>query len=311
MDILAKTIIQYYFVVQTMISPYRWDIFFMQELKNSPTEQCGKNTGPAICKLVEKIHSLSSEKYEFMVSDRVGSGGGVEQYVVFYKSSVARILKYEVFADPTGLFYRPPALAHVQIGLKTFWVVNIHTNPDNATKEITNLPKVVSYVNQTDTDILILGDFNADSPYFNENLSWPIVFSALTGDWKNLIQDNVVTTVSGSSKTYDRFLISPSLLTYFVTSSAAPFYFDKHPSGGFSMNEIMADGCQSGYLTCAATEVEAALKVSDHYPIQVTAHFDVVKINHHQPQSNNNEANSYKPHWISIILCFIPFILNP
>jgi hypothetical protein len=259
----------------------------MQELKNSPTGQCGKNTGPAICKLWELVNQISVERYELVVSDRVGTGSGIEQYVLFYKPSVARLLRYEVFNDTTKSFARPPALAYLQIGTETFWVVNIHTNPDNAIKEITNLPSVVSFVNKTDTDILLLGDFNADSPYFPERTNWPKVFPLLSGHWRNLIWDNVSTTVSGSLKSYDRFLISPSLFPFFLPSTASPFLFNQPASGGFSMGAILANGCALGYLPCGAPPLEAALKVSDHYPIRVNA-FEGLGVNNNN--INNNAA---------------------
>ncbi len=51
-------------------------------------------------------------------------------------------------------------------------LITIHTDPDTATQEINDLPKVIEDAKsryQGEGDFVVLGDLNADCSYFNEN----------------------------------------------------------------------------------------------------------------------------------------------
>ena len=48
------------------------------------------------------------------------------------------------YKDPSDVFHREPFIAHFQAGDFTFVLINIHTDPDEATEEINALTEVVA-----------------------------------------------------------------------------------------------------------------------------------------------------------------------
>ena len=86
-------------------------------------------------------------------------------------------------------------------------LINIHTDPDEAEKEIPAL-KQTALNAQTETgeqDIIILGDFNADCTYFDENT---LVTAFPAPDYTGIISNTEDTTVKSTTCTYDRIIIT-------------------------------------------------------------------------------------------------------
>lgn len=148
------------------------------------------------------------------------------------------------FSDGNDKFHRGPFIANFKaIGSPfDFIVINIHTDPDEATDEINALPAVISNAQNhfSEPDVILLGDLNADGDYYDEdNNNLPIRNSEYT--W--LITNSMDTTVTASSNTYDRIIITSSSTEDFM-NIAGVFRFDQQ----FEMD-------------CEAKEV------SDHYPV--------------------------------------------
>jgi endonuclease/exonuclease/phosphatase family metal-dependent hydrolase len=116
-------------------------------------------------------------------------------------------------------FQREPFIAQFELldsnGTSTGFdlsLITIHTKPGAALSEINALPHVVdTYLenNPNESEIVILGDFNAACSYVssNELSNSPLAHSNYT--W--LIENNVDTTVSDSYCAYDRIVTNGDL----------------------------------------------------------------------------------------------------
>jgi deoxyribonuclease-1-like protein len=89
-------------------------------------------------------------------------------------------------------------------------LITIHTDPDTANQEISDLPKVVDDAKsryQGEGDFIIMGDLNADCTYFKENNQSPLRSS----DYYWVINNSVDTTTKSTDCTYDRIIITNPL----------------------------------------------------------------------------------------------------
>jgi endonuclease/exonuclease/phosphatase family metal-dependent hydrolase len=150
-----------------------------------------------------------------------------------------------VYADVNGIFEREPYVAEFKAknGNFDFVLVTIHTDPDNVTQEINDLPKVVENAKSRypgKGDFIIMGDLNADCDYFDENSQIPLK----TGDYYWVINNSVDTTTKSTDCTYDQIIITTPVQTDF-TGDAGVFRFDI--AYNLSYNSTIA--------------------VSDHYPV--------------------------------------------
>merc|ERR1719498_801137 len=134
--------------------------------------------------------------------------------------------------------------------LKDLVMIPVHTKPEDSDKELDELYDVFQHVKKkwkTD-NVMILGDFNADGLYVSKKDMKSIrIRSDKNFHW--LIVDDVDTTASNrNNHTYDRIVVyGDDMLQAVVPNSAKPFNFQK----------------------VYGLEEEQALKVSDHYPVEV------------------------------------------
>ena len=248
----------------------RYDAMFIQELSNVPDNP--DNTGPVIRQLFSDVNLKSGDQHSMSISERVG-GSGAEQYVVIYKHDKLTLLENYIYDDSLSQFTREPHIVKLKVDSENFYVSNIHTKPDDAFDEIYALENVADSLIGTDSDILLLGDLNADCSYFDEDDDWN-AFNLIGEGYQNMISNGWDTTVATSTTcTYDRMVLSPSMATKYVPYTGKLLAFDDPSKGGFDMNDVIADGCALGYLSCSATINEAALKVSDHYPVEISLRF--------------------------------------
>jgi endonuclease/exonuclease/phosphatase family metal-dependent hydrolase len=124
-------------------------------------------------------------------------------------------------------------------------LVNIHTKPDDATAEIGLLPDVIADVpsHSNESDIICLGDYNADGSYFDES-TYTTIFPSSQYNW--LIDNTEDTTVAVSDNTYDRMVTTTSTAEDYA-GTADVYLFDQIYD--FSSPTLEPDD------------------VSDHYPI--------------------------------------------
>jgi len=149
--------------------------------------------------------------------------------------------------DPYDLFHREPLVARFQTRVSTpftFTLINIHTDPDEAAREVNALADVLRGVQQDgseEDDVMVVGDLNADPAHFDKLARVPGV------TW---VINNGQSTNTRRTHTYDNLLFDRVATTEF-TGRAGVFDFARE----FQMNP------------------EDALAVSDHLP--VWAVFDV------------------------------------
>ena len=202
-----------------------------------------EKTGTAIKILEVKADDFGND-YNFIIGPRLGRTTSKEQYAFFYKTSAIELKGSYTFSDKKDKFQRAPFIADFKAkgGSFDFVVINVHTDPDDATNEINALPEVISDAKNhySEPDVILLGDLNADGIYYDENnYNFPLRNSKYI--W--LITNNMDTTVAGPSNTYDRIIITSATAKDFM-NIAGVFRFD-----------------QQFEMICKPKEV------SDHYPV--------------------------------------------
>jgi deoxyribonuclease-1-like protein len=150
-----------------------------------------------------------------------------------------------VYPDSNDIFQREPYVTEFKAknGKFDFVLITIHTDPDTATQEINDLPKVVEDAKsryQGEEDFVIMGDLNADCTYFKENIQSPL----RNCDYYWIINNSVDTTTKSTDCTYDRIIITNPVITDY-TGNSGVFRFDAE----YNLN------------------YNSTIAISDHYPV--------------------------------------------
>ena len=215
----------------------QYDITAIQEVRDS-----SEKTVPYF---VSRLNSKSGKTYDYVVSPRLGRTSSKEQYVFVYDTKTMQYTgKSFVWDDSNDIFEREPFAAQFKSGDLDFILVNIHTKPDDAGKEIMALEQVMKDTDAyftDDNDVIVLGDYNSDGSYFSETINTG--FRANTYYW--VIGDDQDTTVAASDNTYDRIVFNKEFTQEDYTGESGIVRFD-----------------QSFNLAPDFTK-----KVSDHYPV--------------------------------------------
>ncbi|XP_049590358.1 deoxyribonuclease 1 like 4, tandem duplicate 1 isoform X1 [Syngnathus scovelli] len=198
-----------------------------------------------------------SHHYTLKISTRLGRSHYKEQFMFLYRDDLVDLVGSYQFDDQVteggDVFARDPYILRFRCHdtvLKDLVMIPVHTKPEDSETELDELYDVFQHVKmkwRTD-NVMILGDFNADGAYVsNRELQRIRIRSDKNFHW--LIGDDVDTTASvGNMHTYDRIVVyGDDMLRAVVPNSARPFNFQK----AFHLSN------------------EQALKVSDHYPVEV------------------------------------------
>lgn len=233
MDVLARTVREF-------------DIVVVQEVRDA-TESVADT-------FLDRINSDDGPRYAMVEGPRVGRTSSKEQYVIYYRPSTVEFLSSLTVADPDDVFEREPLAATFRAGEFDFTLVAIHIKPDDAEAELAALADVAGSLladNSSEQDIILLGDFNADCRYFDED-DGAHPLRAPEFNW--LIENDWDTTTSATDCTYDRIIVPEATAGgEYIDGSAAVFYFD------------------SEY---GLEDEDFVRRVSDHYP--VFAEFETV-----------------------------------
>lgn len=207
MDVLGETIRSY-------------DLIAIQEIRDS--------SGTALPALLEEVNSDGS-RYAYVASERLGRTVSKEQYAYFYNmDTVSLVGAPRTYPEPEGTdpFHREPFIVRF-IGTEdpvSAVCAVIHTDPDEATEEINALPAVVDWIATVypeEPDVIVMGDFNADGTYFDEDSASSL--GAPGYHW--LIGNECDTTTGDTVRTYDRIVITSSLDDEY-TGTAGVFRYD-------------------------------------------------------------------------------------
>ena len=169
---------------------------------------------------LDEINNDSGATWNMSLSPRTGTQeddqSSQEQYVYYYNTTVFRELgQGELYNDSEAdLFQREPYIASFELLNESanssgfdFTMFSIHTKPALAVEEINALHTVVEVYrenNSLETDLVILGDFNADCSYANSQELWESPLRQPQYNW--LVNDLADTTVSSTDCAYDRIV---------------------------------------------------------------------------------------------------------
>jgi endonuclease/exonuclease/phosphatase family metal-dependent hydrolase len=157
---------------------------------------------------VRQFMDLLPPYYSYVLGPREGRSSSKEQYWIIYDSRKMEVKDSNTWDDPDDIFERNPLGVYVQTkGKFNFVLINNHIQPAAAGKEISAIPQIVDYFRGlwNERDILIVGDFNADGSYYNENFL-ESVFDA--ENYTIILTNEYDTTVGRNTYTYDRFIIT-------------------------------------------------------------------------------------------------------
>lgn len=215
-------------------------------------------SGASVTVFLNELNRVcTTHHYTIQLSARLGRNRYKEQFLFLYRDDVVTLIDSYQYEDNqvnnVDAFAREPYILHFKphnTVLKDIVLIPVHTTPLDSEKELDELYEVFLVVKhkwKTD-NIMILGDFNADGAYVSQRAMKEIrIRSDRNFHW--LIGDDVDTTANTTNEhTYDRIVVyGNDMFAAIVPNSAKPFNFHME----FNMTE------------------EKALRVSDHYPVEV------------------------------------------
>jgi deoxyribonuclease-1-like protein len=224
-------------VVQVLARVVRnFDIVAIQEVRAKSDEIL-----PAFVRAV----NADGSRYQHVIGPREGRTSSKEQYAFVYDTNRIEVdtSSLGIFPDPQGRLHRPPMHARFRTRINpaemafTFWLVNIHTDPDEVPQELDALAGVFQAMQAArpdEDDVILLGDLNAGPPQFGALQRIPGIGWAIAG----------VPTNTRRSKTYDNLVFAGPMTGEYLGHSGV---LDLQNAYGLSP--------------------EQALEVSDHCPV--------------------------------------------
>ncbi len=189
--------------------------------------------------------NADGSRYDFVIGPRLGRTTSTEQYAFVYDTNRIEVDRSSVgsMSDPADVLHREPMVARFRTRTNSagipfsFWLVNIHTDPDEVASEINVLAdvfQVMQTARADEDDVILLGDLNASDREFARLGQVPGITWAVTG----------ITTNTRKNKMYDNILFSRVATTEFT--------------GRWGVVDV-----QSVFnLT-----LDQALEISDHFPV--------------------------------------------
>lgn len=229
-------------ILETLVKiVHNFDIVAVQGI-NDPN-------GTAMEKLVTALNNGTDETgksyyYQYNLSAPIGPAGDQEQYAFIYNRNVVYPASIpRIYSEPHGdVFKWEPYMlvfrAHQGTGDILF--INIHTDPNNTADEIDELSKAVDHVKNVYTgqlNMTILGNINADDPYYNNTTT----DSPLKSDafyWSTT--DKCLSTTDG--KAYDKIIVTDTI-SHFLIGSKGVFNITKE----YNLTQEQAEAVSTHY----------------------------------------------------------------
>lgn len=237
-------------IVQTL---RQFDIVAIQEVRAKDDD--------ILPKLVQAINQNGS-RYNYLIGPRLGRTVSTEQYAFVYDTNRIEYDPSSVgtFPDPSDLLHREPFFARFRSRTNaperafSFWLVNIHTDPDEVASEVTALANVfqrMRVARPDEDDVILLGDLNANESQLGRLGQIPGIYWVVRGAMTNTRQN----------KAYDNILFDSAATREYTGRWGV---FDLRAQYGLSLDK--------------------ALLVSDHFP--VWAEFGIWEANQAQFTQN-------------------------
>ncbi len=219
----------------------RYDIVLIEEIRDKK--------GEAIVKLLYRLNMATGNKYNLIISNRLGNSNSKEQYAFIYDKNKVKVIDSYNFLDIGNHFEREPFSVKFKYEDNDFILVGVHIDPDLVFDELSELSIALKYISiyLADEDLVLMGDLNADCNYINDKKLKSLV---LFKNYNWLIDSLVDTTVSKTDCAYDRIITSESLL--FRAKNPNVYHFDEEQN----LNN------------------KKAKRVSDHYPVEFLLDFN-------------------------------------
>ena len=199
-------------VTQLVDTVLQYDLVAIQEIKDID------ETVPY--DFLAELNNASGNFWNMSLSVRSGTQAddqsSQEQYAYYYNHSVFReIGEGELYNDSANdYFQREPYRAQFELlnvsGNSSgfdFTLFTIHTKPASALAEIDALHEVIQSYQEndsTETDVILLGDLNADCSYATAQELWQSPLRQPQYNW--VVNDIADTTVSSTDCAYDRII---------------------------------------------------------------------------------------------------------
>ena len=156
--------------------------------------------------LVTTVNSNGS-RYNFVIGPRLGRSNSKEQYTYVFNTNTVEHDPSSVGTvnDPKDLLHREPFVTRFRARTQspaqafTFWMVNIHTDPDEVPEEVDALADVFQVMQKAradEDDVILLGDLNASEKQLGRLGKLPGMQWTVSG----------VTTNTRKTKAYDNIL---------------------------------------------------------------------------------------------------------
>lgn len=193
---------------------------------------------------VQAVNANGSQ-YHWVIGPRLGRTVSKEQYTFVYDTTRVEVDPSSVGTapNPGDKLHRPPMFARFRTRANppesafTFWMVDIHTDPDEVPQEVDALADVfvaMQHARPDEDDVILLGDLNAAPNQFGRIAQIPNIGWAVSG----------TTTNTRRSKTYDNIIFSRAATAEYLGRWGV---LDLQSTFGLSLDD--------------------ALKVSDHNPV--------------------------------------------
>ncbi|XP_047203540.1 deoxyribonuclease 1 like 4, tandem duplicate 1 isoform X2 [Girardinichthys multiradiatus] len=236
----------------------RYDIIVILEVVDAK--------GKSVETLKQALNKANPTKpYTLKISTHLGRSHYKEQFLFFYRDDLVDLVdSYQYDDEKTGgedVFARDPYILRFRCPnsvLEDLVMIPVHTTPKDAKKELDELYDVFLHIKESwKTDnVMILGDFNACGRYVSKK-GMKTIQIRRDEKFHWLIGDDVDTTASNdNTHTYDRIVVyGEDMFQAVVRNSAKSFNFQK----AFKLSD------------------KQAVKVSDHYPVEVRLKRKVTK----------------------------------
>ncbi|KAL3054369.1 hypothetical protein OYC64_006655 [Pagothenia borchgrevinki] len=228
-----------------------YDIILIQEVRDPD----GKVTERLMALVNKDIPINSPHHFDKISSDYLGPSSHKERYLFLYKDQTVTVTDSFQYPDTAGDFDRPPFIvkfSSTQTDVE-FVLIPIHTSPStDTTKEKTTLQelhaldKVVdaAEVQWTNTNIMVLGDFNAGIRYVKAE-DWKNIPLFTDKGFHSLINDVATTMAEKPIQTHDRIVVSDE------------------------MNKGVVKAEVFDFIKAYPPKKAKAEDVSDHFPVEV------------------------------------------
>ncbi len=118
--------------------------------------------------------NTDGSRYDYLIGPRIGRSVSTEQYAFVFDTNRIEHDPTSVgtIGDPSDLLHREPFAARFRPRTSmpdkafSFWLINIHTDPDEIKTEVPALAdvfQVMQTARPDEDDVILLGDLNADS----------------------------------------------------------------------------------------------------------------------------------------------------